>query len=126
MRMRMLAGLCTCLAIALASPAVADTVLATPVLRAAPTQSIRCEVMNASARAITVRIEIVDPFDAEVIASYSWDVDPWEGRALGVLGGVVFNRYCRFSGRFGKTAVRASGAVLSPDGLSTAVIVEAR
>lgn len=92
-------------------PASADTVLVTPVLYATPGQILNCQILNAGTRDISVVIEFVW-FTGIASIPFPFTVEPGASQSLTTGPAVVLSaRYCRFSGRFNKTGVRATGSV---------------
>jgi hypothetical protein len=115
------------LALGVAAPADAATVLVTPAVLGPYGDSMQCGMVNAGTTPITVRIELRDPAGAPYFVDTGVVVKPGSAVSRGVYispyAGI--EAYCKFVGSYNKLLVRASIAVRSSADSRTGVIAHA-
>lgn len=115
------------LALGLAAPAYAETVLITPSVTAMLGDTVRCRIVNVGTRAITMGVELLAPSGGAFLAD---DVVVVQAGTVGSRGMVVvdaaIDAHCRFVGNFNKALVRASIDIHAGATARTAVVAPAQ
>ena len=113
------------LALGLAAPAHAETVLATPGITAPIGDSLRCRIVNVGTKPIKVDIELV--YGSGSIYHQEVVVPPSGLRTTGIYNlSVEVDGYCRFIGNFTRALVRASIEKYSASAGSMVVVAPAQ
>ena len=101
----------------LTGPAFADTSLFTPATFKALNNVVACRLVNVSKKDIDLQIQIINTFGVIVVETDPANPITVESGNVTVLhefGGAEGERYCKFVGKFGKTAVRAAITIFDP------------
>jgi hypothetical protein len=107
------------LCLSLGVPAYALTALITPSMTKAAADTLRCRIVNAGTKDITVTLEMINEAGLVVGLAADAPLPPGEVEAI-ALGSVPESAYCRFTGTFKKASVRASIDLVS-DGHTVAM-----
>jgi hypothetical protein len=95
------------LALGVAAPAHAETVVATPPLSVGAGTSLQCRIVNLGTRPIAASVAAIDTSGHPIFAE-DVIVPARAVQTVGQLSIGTLNAYCRFAGAFSKALVRAS------------------
>ena len=100
----------------LTGPAFADTSLFTPATFKALNNVVACRLVNVSKKDLDLQIQIINTLGVIVDDTGLITVESGQVTVAHEFGGTEGERYCKFMGKFSKTAVRATITIFDPSG----------